>query len=144
MASAIAAVELIFLMVAGVALLTHSASHAAAATHHRAPVVHARPLPKAPPVGKPKLTRAQTSVLVLNGNGIAGAASAASTRVGALGYRIGGVGNTARRTDGRSVVMYRQGFEAEALRLGRDLHVTMVGPLDGLRSSELGKARLVY
>ena len=40
--------------------------------------------------------------------------------------------------------MYRPGFRAEALRLGRDLHVSMVGPLDGLRASDLHGAHLAY
>ena len=40
----------------------------------------------------PKLTRAQTSVIVLNGNGRQGAAAAGAARLHALGYAIAGTG----------------------------------------------------
>jgi hypothetical protein len=33
--------------------------------------------------------------------------------------------------------MYKGGYRGEALRLARDLHVKVVGPLDGLRPSAL-------
>jgi hypothetical protein len=33
--------------------------------------------------------------------------------------------------------MYRGGFRGEALRLARDLHVKVVGPLDGMRPAAL-------
>jgi hypothetical protein len=64
--------------------------------------------------------------------------------VKALGYRIGGVGNATSRVDGRSVIMYRPAYRGEALRLARDLHVTLVGPLDGLRPDDMGHAHLAY
>jgi hypothetical protein len=38
--------------------------------------------------------------------------------------------------------MYRAGFRAEALRLGRDLGIGLVSPLDGLRARNLAGARL--
>jgi hypothetical protein len=39
--------------------------------------------------------------------------------------------------------MYRAGFAPEALRLARDLGIRMVGPLDGIRSGQLGGAHAV-
>jgi hypothetical protein len=38
--------------------------------------------------------------------------------------------------------MYRRGYEAEGRRLARDLHVKVVGPLDGLKTSALHGAQL--
>ena len=69
---------------------------------------------------------------MFNGNGRAGAASAAASKLSTLGYRIPGKGNAKRQDYATSVVMYRPGFEAEGLRLARDLHVHVVGPLDGI------------
>jgi hypothetical protein len=38
--------------------------------------------------------------------------------------------------------MYRRGYRAEGLRLGRDLGIRAVGPLDGLHPSDLMGAHL--
>jgi hypothetical protein len=40
--------------------------------------------------------------------------------------------------------MYRQGFEGEGRRLAKDLGVTQVGPLDGMRAEQLGRAHAVF
>lgn len=96
--------------------------------------------PAAPVAKRP---RARTVVLVLNGNGRTGAAAAAAERVQARGYPIGGVGNAQRTDYARSIVLYRPGFAGEGARLGRDLGVKTVGPLDGMRPSALGRAHLV-
>jgi hypothetical protein len=90
-----------------------------------------------PAAGAPTLTRAETSVLVLNGNGQPGAAATAAERVRGIGYTIGSVGNAPRADFTRSLVMYRPGHEAEGRRLARDLHLKIVGPLDGLKPREL-------
>ena len=39
--------------------------------------------------------------------------------------------------------MYRPGYAAEGARLGRDLHVRLVRPLDGMRPSQLMGSHLV-
>jgi hypothetical protein len=39
--------------------------------------------------------------------------------------------------------MYRAGYAAEGVRLGRDLHVRIVRPLDGMRPTQLLGAHLV-
>jgi len=41
------------------------------------------------------------------------------------------------------VVMYKRGFAAEGARLARDLHVKVVGPLDGMSVSALHGGQLV-
>ena len=71
----------------------------------RAPKKHAvgRAEPK-----RPTLARTQTRVLVLNGNGITGAAAAESDSLRARGYKISGTGNAAQ-SYGQSVVLYRPG-----------------------------------
>jgi hypothetical protein len=88
-----------------------------------------------------RLSRAQTSVLVLNGNGRSGAATAGAARLAGLGYVVGGVGDAPRRLP-RTTIMYRPGFRGEAERLARDLHVRVVGPLDGMREEQLLGAHL--
>ena len=40
--------------------------------------------------------------------------------------------------------MYRPGFAGEGSRLGRDLGVKLVTPLDGMRAKALGRAQLVF
>jgi LytR cell envelope-related transcriptional attenuator len=88
------------------------------------------------------LPRNETSVIVLNGNGIAGAASVAAERVQRRGYIIAGTSNAPRTNFRRSLVMYRPGREAEAERLARDLKVKRVAPLDGIRMTDLQGAHV--
>lgn len=142
----LAGVELVLLIVAGVALFGRPfAQHVAQATKREAATATtakgARPARKAKrvrsaPVG-PRLTRSQTSILILNGNGVAGAAAGTASRAQARGYVIAGVSNAARNDYTRSVVMYRRGYVAEGKRLGKDLGVRIVGPLDGIGPGEL-------
>jgi hypothetical protein len=139
--SAVAAVELVALAVVAIILLGnpiarhfHESAAAAAAPRTRASI-------PAPPK-QPVLPRSDTSVMVLNGNGQAGAAHAAADRVQARGYMLGNVGNAPSITP-HSVVMYRAGYEAEGRRLGRDLHVRIVRPVDGMRPAQLLGAHLV-
>jgi hypothetical protein len=126
-ASAVAAVELVVLLVVGVALIAKPvAAQVRKAAEHRAMASLAAPppKPKQPRIGAAKLARGDTAVLVLNGNG--------RTGVRAKGYRIASVGDAPRRDFTRSLVMYRPGFAAEGRRLARDLRIRIVGPLDGL------------
>ncbi len=148
LAIVVAAVELILLIVVGGALIakpsksagSHAATKgvsAAAARHAKPTKVHRAPVPAA------HLSRHRVTVLVLNGNGRQGAAAATATRVQRRGYRIGGVANAPRSDFTRSLVMYRRGFEGEGRRLARDLGIGIVGPLDGLRASQLHGANAV-
>jgi len=148
-ASLVAAVELVLLVGAGFLLLAKPLSHAlrrhaeatalAPAKKQPAPVVHRAAATK---VAKPKLSRAQTGVFVFNGNGRNGAAGDAATQLHSLGYRIPGTGNAKREDYATTVVMYRRGFAAEGARLARDMHVKVVGPLDGVTPSALRGAQL--
>jgi hypothetical protein len=153
--SVIAAVELVALVAVGVVLLGRgwfqserasavgNAAHhhtAAAAKTHRTAAPPAKPHRAAPP--KPHLPRARTTVLVLNGNGVNGAAGAEATLLRAHGYPVTSVGNAKRTDYATSIVMYRPGYEGEAQRLAHDAHIAEVSALDGLLPSQLGSARV--
>jgi hypothetical protein len=139
-ASSVAALELVLLVVLAVLLLAEPVSqqvrHAAEAKVF-APVKPKPQPPAKPQAGKPKLTRAQTSVIVLNGNGRTGAAAARADAVRRFGYTIGTVGNAPRSDFTRTLIMFRKGYRPEALRLAKDLGIKIVGPLDGLRGSDM-------
>ena len=142
-ASAFAALELVILLViAVIALGRPLAHHAAAATRGGATSSAPAHTIVSPTATKPRLARADIEVEIMNGNGRQGAAAAEASTVRGLGYVVGNVGNAARADYTRSVVMYRKGFRAEGLRLGRDLGIKAVGPLDGLRTSDLMGAHL--
>jgi hypothetical protein len=142
-ASALAALELAVLVAIGVTVLGKSVAHkvqdAAVAKVAGVPAI---PKPTAP--GAPKLSRGQTDVLVLNGNGAAGAAGAAADRLRRRGYQITAVGNAQEQSSTtRTLVMYRHGYRAEAARLARDVHSRISTPLDGMRRSALMGAQIV-
>ena len=149
-AVAIAAFELLLLLLIGGGKLAGWASHRmqlAARQQVAAPVV--RKAKTTTPTRKPaaavvaKRPRAKTVVLVLNGNGRTGAAASAASRVQSRGYRIGDVTNAPELVP-RSIVMYKPGFAGEGKRLGKDLGVALVTPLDGMRARDLGRAHLVF
>jgi len=137
----VATVEAVLLAAAAVALIGNpfagtfkaDTARAAAATQHKT-----KPAPT-----HPTLPRNEVSVVVLNGNGRAGAAATTAARVKARGYVVGRVGNAPQPNDGRSVVMYRAGYEPEARRFARDLRVRIVSPLDGMRPRQLMGSHLV-
>jgi hypothetical protein len=138
-ASLVAVVELVLLVVLGVVLLAKPVSEQvrqAAEAKVLAPAA-AKPKPRAKAPTGPKLTRAETSVIVLNGNGRAGAAAASADAIRRFGYTIGTVGNAPRSDFTRTLVMYRKGYRAEGLRLAADLNLKIVGPLDGLRPADM-------
>jgi LytR cell envelope-related transcriptional attenuator len=148
-ATAIAGVELVLLVVAGIVLLGRSLAPGPHSTtpprsHATSPAGTLR-TPAArtyrPPVAR--LSPAQTGVLVLNGNGVRGAAAAAAALVRARGYRVEKVGNAPRTGYPRSIVMYRPGFLAEAKRFARELNVGVVAPLDGMKPAQLDGGQLV-
>ena len=138
--SAIAAIESVALTAAALVVFGNPL-----AGHFRESAAAAAPRKRAAspaPAKKATLERNETSVIVLNGNGRAGAAHAAADRVSARGYLLGNVGNAPGRVV-HTVIMYRPGYEAEGARLGRDLHVRLVRPLDGMRPAQLMGAHLV-
>jgi LytR cell envelope-related transcriptional attenuator len=144
-ASSIAAVELVGLVVCGAAILARPL--AKAVQRHAEKVATAPVTPpsqvrkeiarqQAPPP-KPTRTRAETKVLVLNGNGRTGAAHTEAAKLQSLGYEVSGAADARRHDYATSVVMYRPGFRPEGVRLAHDLHVGVVGPLDGIRPTAL-------
>ncbi len=139
--SAVAALELMLLAGVAIVLLGNPLTG-----HFRASAAAAAAPPKRTAANAPAkqdvLARNEISVMVLNGNGRAGAAAAAADRVQARGYLLGNVGNAPSITP-RSLVMFRPGYEAEGRRLGRDLRVRIVRPLDGMRPRQLLGAHLV-
>jgi LCP family protein required for cell wall assembly len=70
-----------------------------------------------PPVGLPGgkgVSLAATSVMVLNGSGVQGAASRAAADLRRLGVRVAGTGNAAKPTGQASVLAYPPGLEQQA------------------------------
>ena len=134
----VATLELLILVIVGVALVAKPMAHRAITRAAKTPAVTK---PKPEPM-LPLLPRRLTSVTILNGNGVAGAAATEASRVRAHGYKIGQVGNAPRGAYGASVVMYRAGRVREGRRLARDLGISIVSPLDGLRKGDLHGAKL--
>ncbi len=147
-AAAVAVAELLLLVViGGGALMGALSDRLQLAAQERvlspAPQTkHAAAL-KPAPIPRAKVPRSRTVVMVLNGNGRTGAASAAASQVQSRGYKVATVGNASRQVT-RSLVMYKPGFAGEGNRLGKDLGVKLVGPLDGMRAGELGRAHVVF
>ncbi len=139
-AAGVAALELVGLIVVGTVALGHSVtSHVAraAVAPHRQPAVSSKPVRHA------ALPRTKTRVVVLNGNGQAGAAGAEADAIRAREYKISAVGNAPRPSQGPTLVMYRPGYAAEAHRLARDTGIGVVSALDGMKTSSLHRAQLV-
>ena len=147
--AAVAAVELVLLVMIGGALLAkpHAAGHKrSTASKPAATKISAKPATARPAkqrIAPAELPRRKVKVVVLNGNGRTGAAAAAAARVSHRGYRLGVVGNAPSHDYPRSIVMYRTGFAAEGRRLARDLGVPIVSPLDGIRPRQLSGAHAV-
>jgi len=152
---ALAAIELVAIALLGGARLaqlvrplvphTHAAAAAAKAAPARtyASAAHVTPLhvPKIPT--HPLLPRARVPVLVLNGNGVSGAAATEAARIRSLGYAYPAARNAPRHDYARSMVLFVPGYLAEARRLARDARVGIVAPLDGIRRSALRGSKLV-
>jgi hypothetical protein len=142
-AASLAALELAALVAIGVAVLGKSVAHRVQEKAY-AQVAGTPVRTTPPPVGTPKLPRSKTAVLVLNGGGVSGAAASTADGLRSHGYLIASVGN-APQTDSstRTLVMYRDGYRAEGVRLARDAHTQLVSPLDGMRPSTLLGAQVV-
>jgi hypothetical protein len=149
-AAAIAMVELFILILIGVAFLGRLTAHEVReATAPPAAASEVALQPERKPATRDRKAavlrpRGETSVIVLNGNGIPGAAGVAADRVRGRHYLIAGTANAPRTDFTHSLVMYRPGFEGEARRLARDLRMKRVAPLDGLRIRDLQGAHLAY
>jgi LytR cell envelope-related transcriptional attenuator len=131
-AAAVALFELTALLALAGARLFH--------VHHAA--VQTQPAPATGRVSRehvqPLRPRSRISVLVLNGNGVSGAAGSEATQLLGKGYRHA-VPSDAPSTYAQSVVLFRPGWQREAQRLARDAGIGAATPLDvRLPGSERG------
>jgi LytR cell envelope-related transcriptional attenuator len=155
-AGGIAAIELFILVILGVAfgakLTSDHAEQAVINATTAAKVEAAAPPATSTETKKAKthtnaaptasLPRGKTSVIVLNGNGTPGAAAATAQQLRHFRYTVAATGNANRTDFARSLVMYRKGYEGEAIRLAHDLHIKRVTPLDGMQLRDLQGAHL--
>ncbi|HLY86087.1 MAG TPA: LytR C-terminal domain-containing protein [Gaiellaceae bacterium] len=81
------------------------------------------------PAALPLQPRSRVSVLVLNGNGVSGAAGTEAAQLLARGYRHA-LAADAPSTYAQSVVLFRPGWQREAQRLAHDAGIRAVTPLD--------------
>jgi apolipoprotein N-acyltransferase len=88
------------------------------------------------------LPRGKTSVVILNGNGIPGAAAVNADKAHSLHYIITATGNAPSTDFARSLVMFRPGFKPAAQRLAKDMGIKAVTPLDGITKGDLQGAQL--
>lgn len=152
--AAVAAVELVLLVLAGGVLLARAdagpgtavARPAAATATPRATKQTAQPASAKGTSRTPAaamLARRKIGLVVLNGNGRQGAAGGVAARASGRGYKIRAVANAPSADYPRSIVMYRPGFAPEGRRLARDLGIRVVSPLDGMRPGQLHGAHVV-
>lgn len=80
-------------------------------------------------VVRPLRPRSRVSVLVLNGNGVSGAAGTEAAQLLARGYRHAAPSD-APSTYAQSVVLFRPGWQREAQRLALDAGIRAATPLD--------------
>jgi zona occludens toxin (predicted ATPase) len=152
-AAAVAAIELFMLVLVGFvfgakflgdraekAIVTATGAKASATATSATSDAPAKASTKSTAVAE--LPRRKTSIVVLNGSGVSGAAAVTAERTRPFHYIIAATGNAPRSDFRRSLVMYRRGYEGEAIRLARDLHISRVIPLDGLKLRDLQGAHL--
>jgi LytR cell envelope-related transcriptional attenuator len=139
----VALVELVaLLVVAGVRLAP--SRHAVAKTAPAPKAAATKPAVRVPLAPThPLRPRRKVRVLILNGNGVSGAAADAAQRLEVEGYRIGGAANARRHDYAKSMVMFAPGWAKEARRLARDAGVPLVTPLDGVKTTELKGSKIV-
>jgi hypothetical protein len=141
----IAVIELVVLIAIGAARLAPARPYTISAAEHRAAAKtveraarHVAAIPT-----HPLRPRAKLSVLVLNGNGVSGAAGAEATTLQTHGYGRTSSQNAPRHDYATSIVMYAPGYTQEGLRLGRDAGVRVVSLVDGMSRAQLKGSQLV-
>jgi hypothetical protein len=113
---------------------THAATAHAAGSSTRSPARADR---------HPARPRSRLSVLVLNGNGVSGAAGTEAARLVARGYRHAIPADAQNENYAQSLVLFRPGYLPEARRLARDARIRAISPLDGRTRSQLRGSQLV-
>jgi hypothetical protein len=106
------------------------------------PVAATGRVPKGPAL-PPLRPRSRISVLVMNGNGLSGAAGGAATSILARGYRHAIPTDAPKLDYLRSVVLFRPGWQREAERLSHDAGISTVAPLDGRVAPRYARVPLV-
>jgi hypothetical protein len=141
----VAAIELVALIGIGATRLAAPLrAHATArVTHSAAPTPTHRIRNVASVPSHPLRLRAKLSVLVLNGNGVNGAAGSEATSLQTLGYGSSRSEDAQRHDYARSMVLYVPGYVQEARRLAHDAQVAIVAPVDGIRNAQLKGSQLV-
>jgi hypothetical protein len=141
----VASIELVALIGIGATQLARPLrAHATAAVTHPARAVpkrHPRSVASVPL--EPLRPRMKLSVLVLNGNGVNGAAGSEATTLQTLGYGRSRSEDAPRHDYARSMVLYVPGYVQEARRLARDARLGIVAPVDGIRTAQLKGSQLV-
>jgi hypothetical protein len=92
---------------------------------------------------KPLQPRSRLSVLILNGNGVSGAAGNEATMILARGYRHAIPSDAPQLDYARSLVLFRTGRQGEAERLARDVKIPTVATLDGRVAPEYAHVPLI-
>jgi hypothetical protein len=144
-AGAVALAELFGLIaLAGVHLApTVRASAATRGTGARTADSSTRSWAKAAADAHPARPRSRLSVLVLNGNGVNGAAGTEATRLEARGYHRAIPADATNENYAQSLVLFKPGYLPEARRLARDAGIRTVSPLDGRTRPQLRGSQLV-
>lgn len=132
----------VLMVVGGLVLLFQATGTRPAATPSAPAVKRQVATPPAQPLG-PLHPRARTSVLVLNGNGISGAAGSEATAILARGYQHAVSGDAPNLDYARSLILFRPGWQREAQRLARDAKIPTVAPLDGRVAPAYARVPLV-
>jgi LytR cell envelope-related transcriptional attenuator len=101
------------------------------------------PKKHAAPPRTPLRPRSSISVLVLNGNGISGAAGNEATSIISWGYRQAIPADAPSSGYARSLVLYRPGWQREAERLAREVRIPTVATLDGRLAPEYAHVPLL-
>ncbi len=139
----VAAVELVLLVLAGGVLLVKPDNPPKKPTRATSSAHSVATIKAATPAAVAELPRRKIGVVVLNGSGRQGAAGRLASSAQRRGYRIRGIANAPDASYPQSIVMYRPGFAGEGRRLAKDLGIGVVGPLDGMRPSQLHGAHAV-
>jgi hypothetical protein len=95
------------------------------------------------PALPPLRPRSRISVLVLNGNGIEGAAGTKAAVILSCGYRHAIPFDAPQHDYARSLVLFRPGWQREAERLAKDSGIPTVATLDGRVAPEYASVPLI-
>lgn len=137
--------RLVALVLSALALVVLAALVLAHGHAQTRPVAATGPVPKRHPATPqpPLRPRSSISVLILNGNGVSGAAGNEATSITAWGYRQAIPADAPSSGYPRSLVLYRPGWQREAERLAREVRIPTVATLDGRLAPEYAHVPLL-